>query len=149
MDSGSLKKSSEQLDRKFPATTTVTTSIKKNHTSVIEVIEENHDEPNNKDNSMLKLNKASQGNKKDFNVCIESGKSEKRKSPNTKVERQCAHSVDLRPPSKPPNVEVDPSGFDQPTKVRSRREPPAKPLDRSVALDRGGYVRADVERRRI
>ncbi|PNX63671.1 hypothetical protein L195_g061745, partial [Trifolium pratense] len=32
MDSESMKKSSEQLDRKFPATTTVTASIKKNHT---------------------------------------------------------------------------------------------------------------------
>ncbi|PNX88635.1 hypothetical protein L195_g044744, partial [Trifolium pratense] len=92
---------------------------------------------------------ASKGNGKDFIVCIESGKSEKGKSPNTKVERQRAHSVDLRSPSKPPNVEVEPLGFDQPTKVRSRREPPAKPPDRSVALDKGGYGRADVERRRI
>ncbi|XP_045820885.1 uncharacterized protein LOC123913976 [Trifolium pratense] len=149
MDSESMKKSSEQLDRKFPATTTVTASIKKNHTSVVEVMEENHHEPNNKVNSMLKLNEASKGNGKDFIVCIESGKSEKGKSPNTKVERQRAHSVDLRLPSKPPNVEVEPLGFDQPTKVRSRREPPAKPPDRSVALDKGGYGRADVERRRI
>ncbi|KAK2425194.1 hypothetical protein QL285_035467 [Trifolium repens] len=38
----SLKNSLEQLDRKFPATTTVAPSITKNHTSVVDVIEENH-----------------------------------------------------------------------------------------------------------
>ncbi|CAJ2644743.1 unnamed protein product [Trifolium pratense] len=54
-----------------------------------------------------------------------------------------------QPPPKPPDVEVEPSGFDQPTKVHSRRESPVKPPDRSVALDKGGYVGADVERRMI
>ncbi|MCI52007.1 hypothetical protein A2U01_0073251, partial [Trifolium medium] len=52
--------------------------------SVVEVTEENHDEPNNIDNSMLKVNETSNGIGKDFNKCIESGKSEKRKSPSTK-----------------------------------------------------------------
>ncbi|CAJ2648748.1 hypothetical protein L195_g031431 [Trifolium pratense] len=54
---------------------------------------------------------------------------------------------------KPPDMEVemhivkvDSPDFGQPAKVCSRREPPAKPPDRSVALDRGGYARADAER---
>ncbi|CAJ2657021.1 unnamed protein product [Trifolium pratense] len=65
-----------------------------------------------------------------------------------KVERRRPHSSDLQPPSKPPNVEFEPS-LDQFAKVSSRRELPAKPPDRSVALDRGGYLRADAERRKI
>jgi hypothetical protein len=134
MDSGSPENSSEQLDRKFPATTTVTPSVTKNHTSVVEVIKENHDEPNNKDNSLLKVNEASHCYRKNFKVCIEMGKSTKRKSKNTKGERQRQQSMNFRPPSKPLDVEVESSVFDQPAKVRSRREPPAKPPDRGVAL---------------
>ncbi|WJX76406.1 hypothetical protein P8452_59828 [Trifolium repens] len=38
MDSGSPENSSEQLDRKFPATTIVTPSVTKNHMSVVEVL---------------------------------------------------------------------------------------------------------------
>ncbi|MCI13240.1 hypothetical protein A2U01_0034356, partial [Trifolium medium] len=43
IDSGSLKHSSEQPDRNIPVTTIVTPSITKNHVSVVDVIEENHD----------------------------------------------------------------------------------------------------------
>ncbi|GAU34395.1 hypothetical protein TSUD_217350 [Trifolium subterraneum] len=112
----------------------------KNHTSVVEVIEDNHYESNNKENSMLKVNETSIGNMKDFNVCNESGKREKRKSPCLKGERLRVHGLDLRPSSKPPDVEVELSGFDQPAKVRSRQEPPDKPLNRSVSVDGGGYI---------
>jgi hypothetical protein len=42
----SLKNSLEQLDRKFPATTTVAPSVTKNHTSVNEKIEEINDSSN-------------------------------------------------------------------------------------------------------
>jgi hypothetical protein len=63
---------------------------------VVEVIEENHDEPNNKDNLMLKMIEGS-------------------------IDDEEVHIKEL----------------------------PAKPPDRSVALNRGGYARANTERRRI
>ncbi|PNY17263.1 hypothetical protein L195_g014002 [Trifolium pratense] len=95
IDYGSLQNLSEQLDRKFPRQLRVTPSFTKNHTTVVDVLEENHDESNNKEDSMWKVNEASNGTEKNFNACVQSGKSEMRKSPSTKDERQRAHRVDL------------------------------------------------------
>ncbi|MCI37674.1 hypothetical protein A2U01_0058898, partial [Trifolium medium] len=60
----------------------------------------------------------------------------------SEMHRRIEQVVALEPPPYP-------SVADQPVMVFSRQEPPAKLPDRSVALNMGGYTRADAERRRI
>ncbi|CAJ2664714.1 unnamed protein product [Trifolium pratense] len=83
---------------------------------------------------------------------------EKKESDNREVSVKVNQVVVIDSPlsPEPPDVEINThhveiksSGFDQHAKVSSRREPPAKPPDRSLALDMGGYARTDAERRRI
>ncbi|GAU39925.1 hypothetical protein TSUD_05170 [Trifolium subterraneum] len=117
IDSGSLKNSSEQLDLKFPAPITTAPSIMKNHTVVVEGIEEINDE--SKDDEVEAVIKASidDGEEKARFKQIDSGSetsvtamSEVLEAVNSDVKIIEVHrgreKVALEPPAKPPDTEL-------------------------------------------
>ncbi|MCI25014.1 hypothetical protein A2U01_0046202, partial [Trifolium medium] len=144
IDSGSPQNSSEQLDQKFPATTTVTTSIKKNHTTVVDVIEENHDESDNNENSMLKVMEVSIDDGEEVHI-----KKTERESETimvTLAERlESVHSGASVEMSEVHRGIEQVVALELPPDVLPRQEPPAKPPDLSVFVDGGGYARAATE----
>ncbi|GAU48882.1 hypothetical protein TSUD_406610 [Trifolium subterraneum] len=117
IDSGSLKNSSEQPDLKFPAPITTAPSIMKNHTVVVEGVEEINDE--SKDDEVEAVIEASidDGEEKARFKQIDSGSetsvtamSEVLEAVNSDVKIGEVHrgreKVTLEPPAKPPDTEL-------------------------------------------
>jgi hypothetical protein len=158
----SLKNSLEQLDRKFPATTTVAPSVTKNHTSVNEEIEEINDSSN--DGGVKIVIEAPMDDDGDEEVHIKESErgsetmilttAERFEAVNCEVSlkkmsemHRREHVVSLEPPPEPPDSSV----ADQPVVVRSRRELPAKPpyrlttaLPRRASLHKPPYLNGGV-----
>ncbi|MCI26429.1 hypothetical protein A2U01_0047624, partial [Trifolium medium] len=113
-------------------------------------------------------NRKSQSHKESVDAAIEKKKADNREVsvkvnqvavidlPPSPVPSNADLQVKTLPEPEPPDMEIEmhlvgikSAGFDEPAKVLPRREPRAKPPDRSVALDTGGYAIADAERRKI
>ncbi|MCI06724.1 hypothetical protein A2U01_0027784, partial [Trifolium medium] len=134
IDSGSLKNSSEQSDRKFPATITMAPSVMKNHMAVVDEILENNDESKDDqikvvieastvDGEGVRIKESDSGPETIVTAMVErleAVNSEVSVKTMNEVYRRIEQVVALEPPPEPPVS-------DQPVVARPRRAPPPRP----------------------